>query len=100
MSSSLALGGVTAVLRRVLEESIKLHDLKTVLNGPVEVSTLPPDRLKVGKGDPDRLNLFLLQVSENAAWRNADFPSRNGHGDRRTNPKLALDLFYLVTAYG
>jgi hypothetical protein len=100
MSSSLSLGGVTAVLRRVLEESIKLHDLKTVLNGAVEVSTLPPDRLKVGKGDPDRINLFLLQVSENAAWRNADFPSRNGSGDRRTNPKLALDLIYLVTAYG
>ena len=100
MSSSLAVGCVTAVLRRVLEESVKLHDLKTVMNGTVEISTLPPDKLDVSKGDPDRINLFLLQVSENAAWRNADFPSRNGNGGRLSNPKLALDLFYLVTAYG
>jgi len=99
MSSSLAVGSVTAVLRRVLEESVKRHNLTTIL-GTAEVSSLPPDRLKIGKGEPNRINLFLLQVSENAAWRNADFPSRTGNGDRRTNPKLALDLFYLVTAYG
>ncbi len=46
MSSSLALGSVTAaVLRRMLEESILLHGLTTTL-GTAEVSALArPDRL-------------------------------------------------------
>src|SRR5262249_17931929 len=33
-------------------------------------------------------------------WRNAGLPSRDGGGTRLTNPPLAVDLHYLVTAYG
>jgi len=38
-------------------------------------------------------------VSPNSGWRNAGLPSRDGAGERRTNPPLALDLHYLLTAY-
>jgi len=48
-----------------------------------------------------RVNLFLHQVTPNAAWRNVDLPSlaADGKSPLRNQP-LALDLHYLLTAYG
>jgi hypothetical protein len=46
------------------------------------------------------LNVFLFQVAPNLGWRNVGLPSRSSTGERITNPPLALDLRYLVTAYG
>ena len=100
MSTSLAVGAVTAVLRSLVEDSLTRHNLAAVLGAAPTVSALPPDRVPIGQGTPDRINLFLFQATENPALRNAAFPSRNGEGERRTNPPLALDLYYLVTAYG
>ncbi len=100
MSTFLAVGVVSAVLRSLIEDSVNRHDLATMLGAAPEISALPPDRIQTGQGTPDRINLFLFQATENAAWRNMDLPSRNGRGDRLTNPKLALDLHYLITAYG
>jgi hypothetical protein len=99
MSNYLAIGAVTAVLRNLLETAAQDHELQTLL-GNVLISALPPDRIQIGQGSPNRINLFLFQANESAALRNADYPSRNGRGDRIANPKLALDLHYLVTAYG
>lgn len=100
MSSFLAISAVSATLRGVIRDSIGRHNLATVLGGTPEVSALPPDRVDVDESSPDRINLFLFQATENAAWRNMDLPSRNGRGERLDNPRLALDLHYLVTAYG
>jgi hypothetical protein len=50
--------------------------------------------------DPNQLNLFLYHVAPNPGWRNTALPSRDEEGTRLTNPPLALDLFYLLTAYG
>ncbi len=100
MSSFLAVGAVSAVLRGLIEESVTRHDLATVLGGAPEVSALPPDRIPTGAGTPDRINLFLFQATENAAWRNMDLPGRSGAGDRMNDSRMALDLHYLVTAYG
>jgi hypothetical protein len=100
MSTSLAIGAVTAVLRSLILDGVNNHHLHDVLGGDPAVSALPPDRIPTGQGTPDRINLFLLQATENSALRNADLPSRNGNGGRLTNPALALDLHYLVTAYG
>jgi len=46
------------------------------------------------------LNLFLYQVTPNLGWRNQGLPSRDGTGVRLTSAPLALDLHYLLTAYG
>jgi hypothetical protein len=100
MSTSLAVGAVTAVLRSLVEDSIVRHNLAAVLGAAPTVSALPPDRVPNGQGTPDRINLFLFQASENPAIRNAELPSRNGDGERRTNATLALDLYFLITAYG
>jgi hypothetical protein len=100
MSSALAIASVTAVLRDLLNNGLIDHDVSATL-GNVTVSTLSPDRIDpTDQNQPSQLNLFLYQVTPNASWRNVGLPSRNGNGERITNPPLALNLHYLLTAYG
>jgi hypothetical protein len=42
----------------------------------------------------------MYQVTPNIGWRNVGLPSRGADSQRLSNPPLALDLHYLVTAYG
>jgi hypothetical protein len=100
VSSALAIAGVSAVLADLLNNGVVNQDLTATL-GTVKVSAKPPDRVASGSGaDPNQLNLFLYHVAPNPGWRNRALPSRDGDGARLTNPPLALDLFYLLTAYG
>jgi len=98
MSGPLAIAGVTAVLKDVLNNGLIDHDLATV--GSFSVTAVPPDRITTGTQEPNQLNLFLYQVTPNQGWRNAGLPSRDSSGERVSNPPLALDLHYLLTAYG
>jgi len=101
MSNALAIGAVTAVLRDLLNNGLVDHDVTGSLGGNVTVSALPPDRIRIGDGlEQSQLNLFMYQVTPNAGWRNVALPSRDSRGDRTSNPPLALDLHYLLTAYG
>ena len=100
MSNALAIASVTAVLKDLLNNGIIDHQVSGTV-GEVTVSALPPDRVLVpGQAETSRINLFLYQVTPNAAWRNAALPAHDGRGTRVSNPPLALDLHYLVTAYG
>jgi len=100
MSDALAIAAVTAVLKDLLNNGLTAHKVGDIV-GDVTVSSLPPDRvLPNGGDDPNQLNLFLYQVTPNAAWRNVGLPSRDAAGDRTSNPPLALNLHYLLTAYG
>jgi hypothetical protein len=99
MSTALALGAVTAVLRNILDNG--LIDAGPALGAPVKVTAIAPDLIDLTDHTaPPQLNLFLFRVTPNSGWRNADLPARNGGGDRLTNPPLAVDLHYLLTAYG
>lgn len=98
MSSPLAIGAVSAVLRNLLDNGIVEQ---VPLGTTVLVTATAPDTIKLdAPEDPPQLNLFMYQATPNAAWRNSGLPSRSPGGDRLTNPPLALDLHYLVTAYG
>src|ERR1041385_1235521 len=100
MSNALAIASVTAVLRDLLNNGLIDHDVSASL-GNVTVSSLSPDRIDItSQNQQSRLNLFLYQVTPNAAWRNGGLPSRNSDGERLTTPPLALNLHYLLTAYG
>lgn len=100
MSSALAIARVTAILTDLLNNGVVEQDLTATL-GTVKVSAKPPDRVAPGSSsDPNQLNLFLYHVAPNPGWRNRALPSRDEEGSRLTNPPLALDLFYLLTAYG
>lgn len=101
MSNALAIAGVTAVLKDLLDSGLIDHRVTDALGAGVLVSALAPDVVPIsGDAASPRLNLFLYQVTPNAAWRNVDLPSRDAGGRRVGNPPLALDLHYLLTAYG
>lgn len=101
MSSALAIGAVTAVLRDLLDNGLIDQNVSGALGGNVTLTVLPPDLMPTNAGaqDQDRLNLFLYHVTPNQGWRNVGLPSRDSQGTRLSNPPLALDLHYLLTAY-
>jgi hypothetical protein len=98
MSSALAIAAVSASLKDLLNNGLIDHDLSSI--GSFTVTAQPPDRITTGQTEVNQLNLFLYQVTANAGWRNAGLPSRDSRGARISNPPLALDLHYLLTAYG
>jgi hypothetical protein len=100
MSNALGISAVTAVLEYLLNHVYSQAGL-----GSVTVSALAPDIVQASLGAASaaglQVNVFLHQVTLNAAWRNIDLPSLTGDGATRLeNPPLALDLHYLLTAYG
>ncbi|CAG9170149.1 hypothetical protein LMG23992_01484 [Cupriavidus laharis] len=99
MSSPLAIGAVSAVLRNLLDNG--MVEAGPAVGGTVNVSAVAPDTIDLDNAEEaPRLNIFLHQLTPNSGWRNVGLPSRSGSsGERLTNAPLALDLHYLVTAY-
>jgi len=93
MSNFLAIATVTAALSQVLRDGIQ-SDV-----AGADVTTLDPSA-SGGAVPATRLNLFLYQVTPNAAFRNADLPTRRSDGQLVQRPQVALDLHYLLTFYG
>ena len=95
MSNPLAIAAVTATLRNLLTQGVTTDpDL-----ADATVTTQPPDKARDGNNNANQLNLFLYQTMLNAAWRNMDMPRQVKPGETG-QPPLALDLHYLITAYG
>ena len=98
MSNALALGAVTAVVRNLLDNGF--IDSGAPLS-PVKVTAIAPDLVKLDDPDaPPSLNLFLYRTTRNLGWAEVGLPSFDYDGTRLTNPPLALNLHYLLTAYG
>lgn len=98
MSSPLAIGAVSAVLRNLLDNG--MIEAGAALGSTVNVTAVAPDTINLDSAEePPRLNLFLHQVTHNSGWRNVAQPSRSSSGERLTNAPLALDLHYVLTAY-
>ncbi len=72
--------------------SLLREGFRGVIPNPEEAIVLssPGD---LGPGESPRLCLFLYDVKENAALRNATLP------EDRLRPPLALDLYFMLTAY-
>jgi len=99
MSNALAIASVTFTLLDLLNNGLIDRDISASL-GDVAVTALPPDRVDIANLSRSQLNLFLYQVTPNQGWRNVGLPSRNRTGERIADNPLALDLHYLLTAYG
>ncbi len=98
MSSALAIASVTAVLKHLLGNVLVQQPTLTGM-GDVTVSALPPDRaLADGTEERNQLNLYLYRLTPNSGWRHGS--TLSSAGERRENLPLALDLHYLLTAYG
>jgi len=101
VSTALAIAGVTAVLRDLLNDGLINHNVSGVLGSSVTVSTLAPDRVVPANGaEASQINLFMYLVTPNPGWRNDRLPSRDASGRLRlANAPLALDLHYLLSVY-
>jgi hypothetical protein len=100
MSNALALAAVSFVLVDLLNNGLIDRDISSTGVGDVSVTALAPNLLDDSAKGPSQLNLFLYQVTPNQGWRNVGFPSRDASGAGIDNPPLALDLHYLLMAYG
>lgn len=93
MSNFLSIATVSATLRRTLQAAVD-RDVPGA-----NVRTVRPDG--AGNNAPARgVNIFLYQVTPNAAWRNADLPTRGGEGELVQRPRVALNLHYLLAFFG
>jgi hypothetical protein len=101
MANPLAIAGVTAVLKDLLNDGLINHQILPLV-GQFAVSAQPLDRLAAQENanPSNRLNLFLYRIARNTGWSPERLPSRSPGGERLTNPYLALDLYYLLSAYG
>lgn len=100
MSAYMAVGGVSAVLRYLLTNALTDGGPTTILTSPPGITATAPDLVPTGSGELPRLNLFMYYASLNPALRNLGLPSRNAAGAQISNPPLAVNLHYLVSAYG
>ncbi|HEV7486143.1 MAG TPA: DUF4255 domain-containing protein [Thermoanaerobaculia bacterium] len=92
MSNSLAIAAVTITLRNLLD-----HAISSEVSGAT-VTMQPPDFFTT-PSNANHVNLFLYHTSIDAAFRNADMPRQVRPGETG-QPPLALNLYYLLTAYG
>ncbi len=87
MSNHRAIAAVTATLRNLLTKSMV----------GVQIVARSPDKVSVGGAA--QLNIFLYLVSQNGSMRNMPIPQQVKPGETGY-PPLALNLYYLITAYG
>jgi hypothetical protein len=93
MANHLAIATVTATLQQLLDGAV-------ATDVPWASATMiSPDGPAAGAPDPG-VNVFLYQITPNAAWRNEDLPTRTSNGAPAGRPRTAIDLHYLLTFYG
>ncbi len=92
MSNALAIAHVTQALALLLASNVGPEFDEAVKVEPHKPPTEPPDH--------PTLNVFLYQVTPNTSMRNNDLPTRAFDGRLVKRPAAALDLHYLITAYG
>jgi hypothetical protein len=97
MSNYLAIATVTATLKELVDVTLKNE--KPPINFDFEVTTKRPDAKDNQPSDKARVNIFLYQVTPNAAYRNEDLPTRRSNGEVAQRPRVALDLHYLFTVF-
>jgi hypothetical protein len=81
MSTALAIAGVTAVLRDLLNDGLINHNISGLLGSSVTVSVQAPDRVVTGS-TPEASQLNLFMVTPNLGWRNEGLPGRDGAAAR------------------
>ncbi len=92
MSNALAIAHVTQALALLLASNVGPEFDEAVKVEPHRPPTEPPDY--------PTLNVFLYQVTPNTSMRGNDLPTRASDGTLVKRPAAALDLHYLISAYG
>lgn len=99
MSNSQAIAAVTSMLDYLITQGVAIGRHPDASMIVEKVTTRPPDKARKADATESQINIFLYQTAINAAWRNMDLPGRTRPGETGA-PPLALNLCYLITAYG
>jgi hypothetical protein len=97
MSNALAIATVTFALRTRIDTAVNDADAPGQ-SFQTDVSAVPPDSIDTEQLPHSRVNVFLYNVTPNAAWRNRDLPAKTNPAESGIAP-LALSLNYLITVY-
>jgi hypothetical protein len=101
VSSRAAIGAISAVLVELIKTQMSdLNAVHPLFPNEVAVTAQAPDLIELKTDAPPQVNLFLYRVSPNQGWWNEGQPSRAADGTLLCSPPLALNLHYLLTAYG
>jgi hypothetical protein len=92
MSNALALAHVTQALALLIEDNLP-PDIDIAVK-------VEPRRPPVDPPVEPTITVFLYQVTPNTSQRNNDLPTRASDGTLVRRPAAALDLHYLISAYG
>lgn len=98
--SALAIAGVTAVLKNLTQNFFTNPTLTTALGATPSVTAVAPDRAADLHDSADAVNWFMYRTALNSGLSNAFLPTRDSQGGRTQQAPLALDLHYLLSAYG
>ncbi|MFF4801802.1 Pvc16 family protein [Streptomyces sp. NPDC001351] len=93
MSNALAIAHVTQALALLIENNVGPEFGEAV---KVEPRKPPADP----QLEQPTISVFLYQVTPNTSLRNNDLPTRAADGTLVKRPAAALDLQYLISAYG
>jgi hypothetical protein len=92
MSNALALAHVTQALALLIESNLGPEIDMAVKVEPRKPPADPPTE--------PTISVFLYQVTPDTSQRNNDLPTRAADGTLVKRPVAALDLHFLITAYG
>jgi len=98
MSNALAIAATLRFIAGMLDDGVTAAGLGGFKGSATSV--LSPDQVGIDDSESTHLNLFLYLVKMNEGWKNVQLPSRNGDGKRIDRPPLALDLHFMLSAYG
>lgn len=99
MSSPLAIAAVTHVIKEILRNGINDPAVQGLAGMNANVTATAPDKIDLDT-HPNSLNIYMYMTRPNSGWRNRDLPSRDSQGRHISNPYLALDLHFVLSAYG
>ncbi len=92
MSAYTSIGDVCETLKKLLED-----DPWTGISPKPEISLKSPKEMNNDGGNPNKVSLFLYQISENIFLKNNEMQRIN---DKKLSfPPLFLELFFLITPY-
>ncbi|MFD8512356.1 DUF4255 domain-containing protein [Streptomyces antimycoticus] len=92
MSNGLAFATVTQALALLIANNLRPEIDIAVTVDTRRPPTEPPTE--------PTINIFLYQVTPNASLRSTDLPTRASDGTLLKRPAAAMDLHYLISAYG
>jgi len=92
VSAYTSIGDICETLKKLLED-----DPWTGISPKPDISLKSPMEIKSDGSNPNKVSLFLYQISENIFLKNEETQRMNG--GRLLSPPLFLELGFLVTPY-